>query len=192
MFEFQDATGWRAQGVPLRPAELLVTFTATISAQRARAAEPGDSLGPGPRRHGAASGGGSFFTGNSVSAAAGDLLTATATSSACCPRRSPKQPVHEGPFRFAGIDDHYFIAAAVTSRAGRVEFRPLTLPGANDTQRRAARRSTFDRRQRAGQAIRFFVGPKQFDCCRSLDARAASARSTSACSPGSWCRCSAR
>ena len=80
--------------------------------------------GPGLGDIGARASGGSFFTGNyvqppqaiyhrdgDVERLAGDALV--------------EQPVHEGQFRFAGIDDHYFLAAAVNPGpgAGRVSAR---------------------------------------------------------------------
>ena len=40
------------------------------------------------------------------------------------------QPVQEGNYRFIGIDDHYFLAAAVNPGQVRAEFRPLVVPAA--------------------------------------------------------------
>ena len=40
-------------------------------------------------------------------------ITATVTSNGSPPATLAEQPAHEGQFRFAGVDDHYFMAAAV-------------------------------------------------------------------------------
>ena len=78
--------------------------------------------------------------------------------------------MHEGQFRFAGIDDHYFLAAArrIPGQA-RVEFRPVTLPGAG---RHAAAVPGADasvcrsrRRTSASSSAR-----SSSTCCASVDA----------------------
>jgi YidC/Oxa1 family membrane protein insertase len=77
-------------------------------------------------------------------------------------------PAHEGDFRFAGIDDHYFVAAALNTGYARLEFRPLTLPGENGTQRSVLAQSI--RLRQPGESLRFFIGPKQVDVLRDADA----------------------
>jgi YidC/Oxa1 family membrane protein insertase len=74
--------------------------------------------------------------------------------------------VHEGQFRFAGIDDHYFIATVVSPGRARLEFQPIALPGAAQRQF-VAQTITF---AEPPQGVRFFFGPKQFDLLRSIDA----------------------
>ena len=79
-----------------------------------------------------------------------------------------EQPVHEGEFRFVGVDDHYFIATAISPGQTRVEYRPLTLPGEEGTQRVFVSQ-TLQFAQPPSD-VRFFVGPKQFDLLRAADA----------------------
>jgi YidC/Oxa1 family membrane protein insertase len=78
-----------------------------------------------------------------------------------------EQPVHEGAFQFAGIDDHYFLAAAITPGQSRLEYQAVTLAGPEDTQRQLV--SASIRLPQAPDRLRFFVGPKQFDRLQAVD-----------------------
>jgi YidC/Oxa1 family membrane protein insertase len=128
---------------------------------------PAVAWGPGLGDIGATASGGSFFTGNYVQPPQaiyhrdGDVERLSASSVG-------EQPVHEGQFRFVGIDDHYFLAAAVNPGQARAEFHPVTLPGPAGTQRQLLTQSL--QFSPAPQNIKFFVGPKQFDLLRSIDA----------------------
>ena len=133
-FEYQDAAGLRVQkDFRFDPQNYVVVFSARVMSGD-RALNPTIAWGPGLSDAGARAGGGSFFTGNYVQPPQaiyhkdGDVERVAAAS-------IPEQPAYEGPFRFAGIDDHYFLAAAVDPGNVRVEFKPLTLPGPDDTQR---------------------------------------------------------
>src|SRR6185503_19604292 len=55
----------------------------------------------------------------------------------------------------------YFVAFAVSDLNGAAEFKPLTLPGPGNTQRRLL--SYTLKPAAPGQAVKFYVGPKQFD-----------------------------
>ena len=167
VFEFEDASGFRARKeFRFEPTNYIVRFSAEVS-RGGSPLNPTVLWGPGLGDIGATSGGGSFFTGNYIQPPqaiyhrAGDVERITAAD-------IPQQAVHEGPFRFAGIDDHYFIATAVNPGQARLEFRPVLLPGPAETQRQFLAQSfTFPQ---PPQDVRFFYGPKQFDLLRSVDA----------------------
>jgi YidC/Oxa1 family membrane protein insertase len=76
----------------------------------------------------------------------------------------------QGPFRFFGVDDHYFVAAVVEAPGSqRVEFAhlPLPDPGAPPAVRQlVAFSAAFEA---APATLRFFVGPKQFEALRAVD-----------------------
>ena len=167
LFEFEDASGLRARKeLRFDPRNYLITFSATVESSSG-VLNPTVLWGPGLGDMGAQASGGSFFTGNYIQPpqgiyhrdgdveriAAGDLVA---------------QPVHEGQFRFAGVDDHYFIAVALTPGQARVEFRPVSVAGPGESQRQLLAQSfTFPQ---PPQNVRFFYGPKQFDLLRSVDA----------------------
>ena len=83
-----------------------------------------------------------------------------------------KQPVQEGDFSAAGIDDQYFIAMALPKRMVRVDYARVmfTLPAAageapnTATPPKIADLVTFGVRQAQSMSdLAFFVGPKDFD-----------------------------
>jgi YidC/Oxa1 family membrane protein insertase len=79
----------------------------------------------------------------------------------------PEQPIQEGQFRFAGVEDHYFLIAAVNPGQARLETRALVVPGPSDTRRQLI--SHAIRFPQPPMNARFFVGPKEFDLLRSVD-----------------------
>ncbi|MBM3817705.1 MAG: membrane protein insertase YidC [Acidimicrobiia bacterium] len=167
VFEFEDASGLRVRKeLRFDPRSYIVSFSAGVN-QGDRAINPSVQWGPGLGDLGATSGGGSFFTGNYIQPPqaifhrAGEVERVLAADLA-------QQPVHEGEFRFVGIDDHYFIASALNPGAARVEFRPVTLPGTGEQQRQLMAHTI--RFAGPPQNVRFFYGPKQFDLLRSVDA----------------------
>ncbi|OFW38183.1 MAG: hypothetical protein A3F70_08165 [Acidobacteria bacterium RIFCSPLOWO2_12_FULL_67_14] len=167
VFEYEDASGLRARKeFHFDPDNYLIRFSAAVTVGD-RVLNPVILWGPGLGDIGAVTGGGSFFTGNyaqppqAIYHRDGDVERIAAADSAA-------QPVHEGQFRFAGVDDQYFLAAAVNPGSARLEFRPVTLPGAGETQRQLL--SQAIQFPQPPQDVRFFYGPKQFDLLRSVDA----------------------
>jgi YidC/Oxa1 family membrane protein insertase len=166
VFEFEDASGLRVRKeFRFDPATYMIRFTASVVAN-GRDLNPTVQWGPGLGDIGALSSGGSFFTGNYIQPPRaifhrdGDVERLTIDQLA-------QQPVHEGQFRFAGVDDHYFLAAAVNPGQARVDYRPVTLPGPGEAQRRLlAQAITF---RTSPNDVRFFYGPKQLDLLRSID-----------------------
>jgi YidC/Oxa1 family membrane protein insertase len=167
-FEFQDASGLQARKeFRFEPRNYILAFSATVT-NGGQPLNPAIVWGPGLGDIAATSGGGGGFFSFAATATqptqaiyhrdgdverlkAGDLET---------------QPAHEGQFRFIGLDDHYFIATAINPGQARAEFRPLTVPGADSTQR-ALLSETL--RLPQPQRLRFFVGPKRFDLLQSVD-----------------------
>lgn len=165
-FEFVDASGLRVRkDFRFDPKNYVVAFSADVVSGD-RALNPTIAWGPGLGDAGASAGGGSFFTGNYIQPPQaiyerdGDVERINAS-------KVLEQPVHEGDFRFAGIDDHYFLAAVVNPGKVRLEYKPVTLPGPNNTQRQLLAPSI--RVSQAVKDVRFFVGPKQFDLLQSVD-----------------------
>jgi YidC/Oxa1 family membrane protein insertase len=165
-FEFADAAGVRVRkDFRFDPKNYVVAFSTDV-VNGDRVLNPTIAWGPGLGDAGATAGGGSFFTGNYVQPPqaiyeqGGDVERIKAA-------KVVDQPAHEGNFRFAGIDDHYFLAAAVNPGNARLEYKPLTLPGLDKTERQLLAQSI--RFAQSPKDVRFFVGPKQFDVLRSVD-----------------------
>ena len=75
------------------------------------------------------------------------------------PADVPERPTYEGLFEFAGVDNHYFLAAALPgSQASRVDYRPLSVAGLEHDL------VEFEISLEPGSPeIPFFIGPKDFD-----------------------------
>ena len=96
-----------------------------------------------------------FYRGDDVTRLAPDKISA--------------QPVQEGTFGFAGVDDHYFLTAVVKPpQAVRIDYAPLdvALP---DRPEGAHYVSWSARFAAPVQGISFFAGPKDFDVLAAVD-----------------------
>jgi YidC/Oxa1 family membrane protein insertase len=162
--EFEDASGLHARKTfEFQPDGYVITFTASVQ-NGSQMLQPAVHWGPGLGDIGAASAGGSFFTGNYVQPPAaiyhrdGDVERITAQNVA-------DERSHEGEFLFGGIDDHYFIAAAVEPGRVRLEYEPVSVSGDDG---RFEYVSFAVRPEMAGQPIRYFVGPKEIETLRDV------------------------
>jgi YidC/Oxa1 family membrane protein insertase len=115
---------------------------------------------------GAISAGGSFFTGNYVQPPA-SIYHRDKKVVRLARDKVADQPVHEGQFLFAGIDDHYFIASAIKPGQARVEYAAVTVAGDAGTQRNFL--SFGIRYEKSPKAAQYFVGPKEFEGLRAVD-----------------------
>jgi YidC/Oxa1 family membrane protein insertase len=82
----------------------------------------------------------------------------------------PKSPNEEGTFGFVGVDDHYFLTAALPGNERlHVEYQPVSVPVEGSTT--GANFVSWSTRA-PGQAVltaRYFMGPKDFDVLASVD-----------------------
>ena len=169
VFEFEDASGLKVRKeFRLDPESYVITFSATVRQGDGPPLNPFVQWGPGLGDVGATSGGGSFFTGNYVQPPQamlhnGNDVVRVAAS------KIPEQPVYEGSFRFAGVDDHYFLAAAVRPPQARIEYRPVTLPVSSDPTRQRQLLAHTYRFAQPPNGVSFYFGPKQFDVLKSVD-----------------------
>jgi YidC/Oxa1 family membrane protein insertase len=74
--------------------------------------------------------------------------------------------VEEGTFRFIGVDDHYFLSAALDANA-RVEYRPRRLP-AEDTSSGLQFIDWSIQYADGPRGAQFFFGPKDFGALRAV------------------------
>ena len=88
------------------------------------------------------------------------------------------QPRYEGEFRFAGVEDQFFVTAAVPSgEQARVDYRAIDLPVAGNTagltRSFIAYAVTTDRGATPSRAVTipFFIGPKDIDVLSAVDSR---------------------
>jgi YidC/Oxa1 family membrane protein insertase len=164
-FEYQDAAGLTARkSFAFSPTGYVVKFSTTVTSGT-ESITPTIEWGPGLSDRGALSGGGSFFTGNYVQkpqaivASGGEVERVPASD-------LQTNGTREGQFTFAGIDDHFFMAAVVRPPQARYAYRPMQV-GADDARRELV--SYAVRFEQPPQDVSFFIGPKQFDVLQLVD-----------------------
>jgi YidC/Oxa1 family membrane protein insertase len=168
-FEWGDASALKVRkSFTLGPAGYLVTAAIDVQ-QDEKALAPVIEWGPGLGDDIARAPTGSFLA-PSYSTPAQALVH----RDGAVERQSQAVPgVLDGPFLFAGIDDHYFAALVVNDRSRpvplRFDFTPYIVPpeGAGQAPGRYA---AFGVRRTDGSGpMKFFVGPKAFDELRTVD-----------------------
>jgi YidC/Oxa1 family membrane protein insertase len=152
-FEYRDTSGLRVtKQFDLDPASYVLTFRAAV-AQQDRPLPATIQWGPS----------GGATAASSFSQAASGLLFQNGKVLRLAAADIAKQPDYEGDFEFAGVDDNYFMTAALSVTGARISFQPVSIPpaaGGNDTARQLVAYSVGPRT--VDQPIKFFVGPKDF------------------------------
>jgi len=163
-FVFESADGLAVRKrFTLQPSGFEVSFLAEVTRGGA-ALNPRIVWGPGLGEEIASSAGsGGFLSGNYIYPAAG-FVYLDGSVERFTGAKATSAGVQQGPFRYAGVTDHYFVAAVLEAPGTqRVQFAhvPYTPPGVDETTRQfVAFTIGFD--QPPGE-LRLFVGPKQFE-----------------------------
>jgi YidC/Oxa1 family membrane protein insertase len=166
-FEYQDVSGVHVRkDFRFDPSNYIVAFSASAT-NGDRSMNPTVVFGPGLGDAAASTGGGGFFSRSSVIPPEAIFHRAGKVERVALAKLG-EQPVQEGQFRFAGVEDLYFMAAVVNPGQSRVEYRPVVVPGPENTQRQFISQAV--RFPQPPMNARFFVGPKQFDLLKSIDA----------------------
>jgi YidC/Oxa1 family membrane protein insertase len=79
-----------------------------------------------------------------------------------------QQPTYDGDFRFAGVDDNYFMTVALSPGPSRVTYQPVTIPppaGSKDSPRALVSYSITPKTE---QDVQFFAGPKDFSVLSAI------------------------
>ena len=158
-FEYRDSAGLHAvKEFHLAPASYILEFQCTVTQNDAAVPTSMDwgpavgDLGENSRFTRKAEGL-IFQDGKAVRLAAKDIA---------------KQPVRQGDFHYAGVDDNYFMAVALFPGVASVTYRTVSLPppaGSTDPPRDLVAFSI----EGAGGPQKFFAGPKDFDLLMSID-----------------------
>ena len=169
-FDYEDASGVRVRkDFKLDPANYVVTLSVNVT-DGGRAINPSIVWGPGPGDLVASPANPGFFNRGSAVPPPELILHRAGKVERIGITNISRQPIQEGEFRFAGVDDHYFMIAAVNPGQARIESRALVVPGASDTRRQLI--SHAIRFAQPPMNARFFVGPKEFDVMQAIDGQA--------------------
>jgi YidC/Oxa1 family membrane protein insertase len=85
------------------------------------------------------------------------------------PKDIASQPIDVGDFGYAGVDDNYFMTAALFAGPSKVTFQAVSIPppaGSKDPARDLVAYAIEPSRRDA--PLRFFAGPKDFDVLASI------------------------
>jgi YidC/Oxa1 family membrane protein insertase len=168
-FEVETAEGLRARKVyAFEPASFIVSFTANVQ-QGTQPVNPSIEWGPGLNDDIARTSAGSFlspaylYKAQAIYHRDGDVEREAASAIGTGVAR-------DGTFRWAGIDDHYFISAVLQPPSPlHVEYRPIVIPAMNAAPLTGDYMSFAVRFPSPPEGVKFYVGPKQLDLMRSID-----------------------
>ena len=160
-FEYRDSAGVHAvKEFQMAPTSYVVTVRASVTSGE-RAVNPAISWGPAVgdiaevSRYLQSAEALLFPKGGKIQRiAAGDVA---------------KQPTHEGDFLYGGVDDNYFMTVALSPGASKIAYQQVTIPppaGSKDPGRQLVSYSVEPKT--AGEAIKFFAGPKDFDVLTAI------------------------
>jgi YidC/Oxa1 family membrane protein insertase len=81
-----------------------------------------------------------------------------------------KQSTYEGDFKYAGVDDNYFMTVAMFTGPAKISFQPVSIPPPPNTKDAARDLVAYSvDTQRRDAPLKFFVGPKDFDVLAAID-----------------------
>ncbi|MGE3469419.1 MAG: membrane protein insertase YidC [Vicinamibacterales bacterium] len=168
-FVYESADGLAVQKrFTLQPSGYDVEFSSTVR-RGSTALNPRILWGPGLGDEIAVTAGsGGFLRGNYVYPAAGFVHRDGSIKRYAGASASTAGP-QQGSFRFAGVTDHYFVASVIEpDQPYQVEFAhvPIATAGGAGTVRQFVSFSL--RFNEPPKALKFFVGPKQFDALSAI------------------------
>jgi YidC/Oxa1 family membrane protein insertase len=80
------------------------------------------------------------------------------------------QPTYEGDFKYAGVDDNYFMTAALSPGSSKVTFQAISIPPPPASKEAPRDLVAFAiEPSRRDAPIKFFAGPKDFDVLAAID-----------------------
>jgi len=160
-FEYRDASGLQAiKQFHVEPASYVLTFKATVT-QANRPVTPTIVWGPAVGDVGKVS---------QYTQKAEALFFQDGKVQRLAPKDLAKQSVFEGDFKFAGVDDNYFMTAALFTGPAKVSFQPVSIPPPADTKETPRELVSFSiDPQQVDAPHQFFAGPKDFTVLASID-----------------------
>jgi YidC/Oxa1 family membrane protein insertase len=160
-FEYRDSSGLRAaKEFHFEPSSYVVVVRATVH-QGDRAISAAVSWGPAIGDIGEVS--------RNMTKAEG-LLFQNGKVQRLAPKDFAKQAVYDGDFRYAGVDDNYFMTAALTPGPAKVSFQPVSIPPPPGSKEPARDLVAYAIEPNVGGTpIKFFAGPKDFDVLSTID-----------------------
>ncbi|MCU1384785.1 MAG: yidC [Acidobacteria bacterium] len=159
-FEYRDSAGIHAiKEFHLEPSSYIFSFRATVT-ENDTPIMPAILWGPGigditEISRGVKKAEGILFQGGKVVRLA--------------PKDIAKQASYDGDFHYTGVDDNYFMVAAVFPEPLKVSFAPVSVPPPDGSKDAARDLTAFSLEPHTGAPLKFFAGPKDFDVLSAID-----------------------
>jgi YidC/Oxa1 family membrane protein insertase len=163
-FEYRDSAGLHAvKQFHLDSSSFVVSFSDAVAVGE-RALPAAIVWGPAVGDIGAAS---------RVTQAAEGLLFQNGSPVRLSASALAKQPAYDGSYKYAGVDDNYFMVVALDPGPAKVSYQAVSIPpppGSKDKPRPLLS-FTLEPVPGAAQAkpVKFFVGPKDLDVLNAID-----------------------
>ena len=159
-FEYRDASGLDVVKTFRFEAPYVVAVRATVAVGD-KALAPAVQWGP-------ALAGAAAATSYAVGAAG--LIFVNGELERLDPADIASQSVRQGDFGYAGVDEHYFMTAAIRPGPSEVAFRAVAAPPAEGSGEEARNLVAYAIEPAAqDRPLLFFAGPKDFDILAALD-----------------------
>jgi YidC/Oxa1 family membrane protein insertase len=168
-FAMETAEGLTVRKVfTLDPSTFILSFTADVT-QNGQAINPVVQWGPGMTDEIARRPQGSFFSPAFIYPAQAIYYVDGDVEREAGPALGTGA-VREGDYRWAGVDDHYFISAVLQPPTPvRFEYQPVAMPAASAEEGAGQYVAYSVRFPAPPDNVRFYIGPKQLDVMRSID-----------------------
>jgi len=163
-FEYSDNAGVQVvKQFHFDPGSFIVTFRATVN-DGTRAVTPEIVWGPAV---------GDVVEVSRYTKKAEGLLFTNGKVQRLQTKDIAKQSAYDGDFKYAGVDDNYFMTAALFVGPAKISFQPVAIPPPADSKDPPRDLMAFAIEPRAADTpVKFFIGPKDFDVLTSIDAGA--------------------
>jgi YidC/Oxa1 family membrane protein insertase len=160
-FEYRDNAGLHAvKEFRLEPLTYVVNVRIAVQ-QGDRTLTPAIQWGPGLGKEDSATGQ-YVLAPEGILSVADDVERIPASDAA-------EQPVRQADFQYVGIEDHYFLVAALYTGSSTVTFQPVTVPPPSGTGEGRALMTFTIEPGRRDEPFKFYVGPKDFDQLEAVD-----------------------
>jgi YidC/Oxa1 family membrane protein insertase len=164
-FEYKDSAGLSvSKQFRLEPTSYIVSFSAAVNSGD-RPIVPAIEFGPGLGDIDSATGRYAVKP-RGLFAPTGDVKSVTRLAAPDV----AKQATYQGDYHIAGVDDHYFMSAALQPGPSTISFKDLAIPPPAGSSAPARELMAFTLEPaRLDPPIRFYIGPKAFDVLYAID-----------------------
>jgi len=158
-FEYRDTAGIQAvKQFHFEPTSYVITVSATVS-ESGKSVNPAILWGPAVGDAGEV---------NRFTQKPEALIDTVDKVQRLAAKDLAKQSVYEGEFRFAGVDDNYFMTIVLSPGPSKISYQPITIPPPSGSKDPGRELVAYSVQPRENRPLRFFAGPKDFDVLAAI------------------------